>query len=123
MPLQDATAKTGKLTVCGAPNQTFEMRDFPLRAPRENRVLMRTPKSTICRSDIHSYAGRRPIPCRHGLGHEIIGNILAPGDGITHDMRGDELAVDRYITWQSPTPLGGGRRLNSESLFSSCGRA
>ena len=91
--------KTGKLAVYDAPNQPFAVRDFPLRAPHANEVLVRIRMSTICRSDIHSYQGHRPNPCPGVLGHEIIGNIVALGGGITHDMRGDKLATGDRITW------------------------
>src|SRR5881394_2417885 len=53
----------------------------------------------ICRSDIHSYEGRRPNPCPGILGHEIIGVIEEIGAGIEKDMRGDPLNVGDRITW------------------------
>ena len=51
--------------------------------------------STICRSDIHSYEGRRPNPCPGILGHEIIGIIEELGEDIKQDMRGDPLKARR----------------------------
>jgi putative phosphonate catabolism associated alcohol dehydrogenase len=91
--------KSGRLAVYDAPNRPFELRSFPIRAPRSGEVLVKIRMSTICRSDIHSYLGHRPNPCPGVLGHEIIGNIVALGEGITHDMRGDALAVGDRITW------------------------
>lgn len=54
--------RTAKAAVCEAPNTPFVIREYPLRpvAPRE--ALVRVRMSTICRSDIHSYEGRRPNP-------------------------------------------------------------
>ena len=92
-------AKTGRLAVYDAPKQPFEIRTFPLRAPKPGEVLVKIRMSTICRSDIHSYLGHRPNPCPGVLGHEIIGIIEALGAEITHDMRGDPLAVGDRITW------------------------
>lgn len=60
---------------------------------------MRVTMSTICRSDIHSYEGRRPNPCPGILGHEIVGVIEELGAGIDKDMRGDSLEVGDRITW------------------------
>ena len=60
---------------------------------------MRVSMSTICRSDIHSYHGHRPSPCPGLLGHEIVGRIVALGEELTRDMRGDVLAVGDRITW------------------------
>jgi hypothetical protein len=54
--------------------------------------------STICRSDIHSYEGRRPNPVPCILGHEIIGVIEEIGSDIGLDMRGERLRVSDRIT-------------------------
>lgn len=89
----------GRLAVYDAPNQPFEIRLFPVRAPRAGEVLVKIRMSTICRSDVHSYLGHRPNPCPGVLGHEIIGTIVELGQGITHDMRGDALAPGDRITW------------------------
>ena len=89
----------GRLAVYDAPNKPFEIRLFPVRAPKPDEVLVKIRMSTICRSDIHSYLGHRPNPCPGLLGHEIIGTILELGANITHDMRGDRLAVGDRITW------------------------
>ncbi len=90
---------SGKLAVYDAPNKPFEIRMFPIRPPRPDEVLVRIRMSTICRSDIHSYLGHRPNPCPGVLGHEIIGNIVALGNEVKKDMRGDVLAAGDRITW------------------------
>ncbi len=90
---------SGKLAVYDAPNKPFEIRAFPIREPRKGEVLVKIRMATICRSDIHSYLGHRPNPCPGVLGHEIIGNIVSLGEGVTKDMRGDALAVGDRITW------------------------
>lgn len=90
---------SGRLAVYNAPNEPFEIRTFPIRAPRRGEALVKIRMSTICRSDIHSYLGHRPNPCPGVLGHEIIGTLVALGEGVTHDMRGDALAIGDRITW------------------------
>ena len=75
------------------------MQNIPIRAPRANEALVKISMATICRSDIHSYQGHRPSPCPGLLGHEIVGKIVALGEGLTHDMRGDFLSVGDRITW------------------------
>lgn len=90
---------SGKLAVYDAPGAPFELRFFPLRSPRAGEALVKVRMSTICRSDIHSYLGHRPNPCPGVLGHEIIGDLVALGEGITHDMRGNALAPGDRITW------------------------
>ncbi|MBN8477435.1 MAG: zinc-binding dehydrogenase [Burkholderiales bacterium] len=90
---------TGRLAVYDAPNRPFELRAYPLRPPRAGEALVKIRMSTICRSDVHSYLGHRPNPCPGVLGHEIIGDIVALGAGVTQDMRGDALAPGDRITW------------------------
>jgi putative phosphonate catabolism associated alcohol dehydrogenase len=90
---------SGRIAVYTEPNAPFQVQDFPIRAPRADEALVKVSMSTICRSDIHSYQGHRPSPCPGLLGHEIVGNIVALGEGITHDMRGDRLSVGDRITW------------------------
>jgi NADPH:quinone reductase-like Zn-dependent oxidoreductase len=91
--------RTARAAVYEAPNTPFVLKEFPLRPAKRGEVLVRVTMSTICRSDIHSYEGRRPNPCPGILGHEIIGVIEEIGEGIEKDMRGDPLKVGDRITW------------------------
>lgn len=91
--------RTARAAIYDAPNTPFVVREYPLREVRPDEVLVRISMSTICRSDIHSWEGRRPNPCPGILGHEIIGIIEQLGAGVTRDMRGDPLAVGDRITW------------------------
>ena len=91
--------RTAWAAVYEAPNKPFVLREFPLRPTRRGEVLVRVTMSTICRSDIHSYEGRRPNPCPGILGHEIIGVVAEIGEGIDKDMRGDALKVGDRVTW------------------------
>lgn len=91
--------RTARAAVYEAPNAPFRLKEFPLRPVRRNEVLVRVTMSTICRSDIHSYEGRRPNPCPGILGHEIIGVIAELGEGVDKDMRGDKLNIGDRITW------------------------
>ena len=91
--------RTGRAAVYPAPNEPFEIRMFPVRDVRAGEVLVRITMSTICRSDIHSYEGRRPNPCPGILGHEIIGIIEQIGAGVGMDLRGAPLSPGDRITW------------------------
>ena len=85
--------RTAKAAVYEAPNTPFVLKEFPLRAVKRGEVLVRVTMSTICRSDIHSYEGRRPNPCPGILGHEIIGIVEEIGEGIDKDMRSEALTI------------------------------
>lgn len=91
--------RTAKAAIYEAPNTPFKIKTYPLRPVKAGEVLVRIRMSTICRSDIHSYEGRRPNPCPGILGHEIIGTIEEIGMGVEKDMRGDPLTVGDRITW------------------------
>ncbi|MFQ5936325.1 MAG: zinc-binding dehydrogenase [Acidiferrobacterales bacterium] len=91
--------RTARAAVYEAPNTPFVIKEYPLRDVAAGEVLVRITMSTICRSDIHSYEGKRPNPCPGILGHEIIGVVEQIGDGIDCDMRGDRLSVGDRVTW------------------------
>lgn len=67
--------------------------------PRPGELLVRVRMSTICRSDLHSWEGKRPSPTPGILGHEIVGVIEAMGDAVGPDLRGAELRVGGRVTW------------------------
>lgn len=90
---------SGRVAVYDVPNGSFRLVDYPLRPPGPGEVLVKNRMATICRSDIHTWQGNRPGPCPGLLGHEIIGDIIALGAGVTQDMRGDPLHVGDRITW------------------------
>ena len=92
----------GRLAVYDAPNKPFEIRLFPVRAPRADEVLVKIRMSTICRSDIHSYLGHRPNPCPGVLGHEIIGTdeICAGSLGVAFRQSWWCRSVSCPITWR-----------------------
>ena len=97
---------TGLVAVFHEPNAAFEVVSYPLRAPYPGEALVRVSMSTICRSDIHSYQGHRPSPCPGLLGHEIVGRVMALGEGLSHDMRGAPLSLGNRITWSEFFTLG-----------------
>ena len=80
-------------------NKPFVMREYPMRPPEAGEVLVKVSMSTICRSDIHTWEGKRHNPCPSILGHEIIGVIDAIGSGVDRDLRGENLREGDRITW------------------------
>jgi putative phosphonate catabolism associated alcohol dehydrogenase len=91
--------RTARAAVYEAPNTPFILKEYPLRPAGPREVLARVTMSTICRSDIHSYEGRRPNPVPCILGHEIIGVVEEIGPGIERDMRGERLHAGDRVTW------------------------
>ena len=63
-------------------------------------ILVRVLACTLCRSDLHTHAGRRHGPTPAILGHEIVGWIEAFGPGTPPtDLAGAAAAVGDRITW------------------------
>lgn len=61
---------------------------------------MRNEYTTLCRSDLHTYAGRRSEKTPTILGHEIVGRIAAMGpEAPAHDCRDQPLRVGDRVTW------------------------
>lgn len=91
--------RLAKAAVYNAPNEPFEIKEYPVRDVKTKEVLVRVSMSTICRSDIHSYHGNRPNPCPGILGHEIIGVIEQLGQDIKYDLRDEALSIGDRVTW------------------------
>lgn len=67
---------------------------------RDGEWLVRILACTICRSDLHSHAGRRHVHTPSILGHEIVGRIEAFGPGASSvDFTGQPSSVGDRITW------------------------
>lgn len=99
VPSASGLPPTGRVAVYDAPNGPFRVVRYPLRAPFAFEALVRVRMSTICRSDIHSYQGRRPSPCPGLLGHEIVGDIVALGASVVRDMCDAPLAPGDRVTF------------------------
>lgn len=91
--------RTARAAVYESPNMPFVIKEYPLRDAEAGEILVRITMSTICRSDIHSYEGKRSNPCPGILGHEIIGAIEQLGEGVDRDIRDDPLSVGDRVTW------------------------
>ena len=77
-----------------------EIRDFNLPEKLERgSAVCRVMFSTICGADLHTIFGRRKEPLPLILGHEIIGEIIAMGEGFERDGYGNKLAIGDRISW------------------------
>lgn len=89
-----------RFAIFHGPNQPFELVDAPIPAPKAGEILVRVVCATICRSDLHTHAGRRTGPLPTVLGHEAVGRIVAFGDGAPQrDAHGNPAAVGDRVTW------------------------
>jgi threonine dehydrogenase-like Zn-dependent dehydrogenase len=74
-----------------------ELRRYPLPDPEPGAALARVRCANICGSEVHIFSGHHPILKQSELGHEMVGEIVALGEGVTTDSAGRPLAVGDRI--------------------------
>lgn len=85
----------------------LELADFPLPCELPpGAALCKVLLATICGSDLHTIDGRRQEPAPLILGHEIVGKIVALGEGLDTDGFGDPLAVGDRVSWTIAASCG-----------------
>jgi alcohol dehydrogenase len=68
--------------------------------PEGGEIVVRVTCCTLCRSDLHTHAGRRHQPTPSVLGHEIIGRIEAFGpEAARTDAHGSAVRVGDRVSW------------------------
>jgi putative phosphonate catabolism associated alcohol dehydrogenase len=78
----------------------MELVRFSDPSPRGGELLVRVTCCTLCRSDLHTHAGRRSEPTPTVLGHEIVGRIEAFGpEASRSDARGLPAYVGNRVSW------------------------
>ncbi len=66
---------------------------------REREVLIRTKAVGICGGDLHVFKGKHPAaPLPAAIGHELSGEIIRVGKGVTKVREGDRVTVEPIIT-------------------------
>ncbi len=78
---------------------SLEMREVPMRPLRRGEALVRVSLSSICGSDLHTIRGRRDPGGPLILGHEIVGEVAALGEGVDTDCLGEPLRPGDRVTW------------------------
>jgi len=79
---------------------SFNVHDVEIPSLNEGELLVRNIYTTICRSDIYTFEGKRKEKSPTILGHEIVGTIIDAADepGVV-DIRGVSLKKGDRITW------------------------
>jgi threonine dehydrogenase-like Zn-dependent dehydrogenase len=89
----------------GAP---MELREYPVRDPRPDEILVQISIACLCGSDLHMWRGEVPWFQPHpGIqGHEMAGRIVALGGERTTDTLGRPLAIGDRVTYLYAIPCG-----------------
>jgi propanol-preferring alcohol dehydrogenase len=87
-------ARTMRAMQLAAPGEELVRVERPLPAPDAGRVLIRVRACGVCRTDLHIVDGDLPA-LDHPIvpGHEIVGEVAAPGPGTTRFRPGDRVGV------------------------------
>jgi putative phosphonate catabolism associated alcohol dehydrogenase len=91
---------TSRVAVFHGPDRPFTYEQVPLPDPGLGEILVRNEYTTLCRSDLNTYAGKRTEKTPTILGHEVVGRIecLGPGPAL-RDLRDAVLRVGDRVTW------------------------
>ena len=78
----------------------FTLEQAAIPALKSGELLVRNSYTTICRSDLYTFQGKRKEKNPTILGHEIVGHIIAIApDAVPTDLRGKTLEIGDRITW------------------------
>lgn len=92
--------KTSRVAVFHGKDRPFTLETVLVPELRRGEILVRNEYTTLCRSDLNTFVGKRVEKTPTILGHEIVGRIEARGpEAPIRDLRDAELRVGDRITW------------------------
>ena len=105
-----------KALVCQQPGElTWQSRDIP--KPQKDEVLIKVKTVGICGTDIHAWRGKQPFfSYPRVLGHEICGDIVTLGSGVTSWRVGQQVAVIPYVSCNDCSACRSGRSNCCENI-------
>jgi D-arabinose 1-dehydrogenase-like Zn-dependent alcohol dehydrogenase len=82
-----------RAVVVDAPRSQPEVRDVPRPSAPAGGVVVRVVATGMCRSDWHAWAGHEELSFPHVPGHELAGEVVEVGAGVTRWRTGDRVTV------------------------------
>lgn len=97
------------ITICNGDNKgivaemteplQLEFKEYPIIEPTPGAVIVKILQTNICGSELHIWKGHHPVIRSGALGHEMIGEIYALGEGVDTDFAGHPVQVgDRIVS-------------------------
>lgn len=87
----------GRIAYMSEPRK-LEYADYPLPEPGPGAILGEVIRANVCGSELHIWNGKHPVKKRGGLGHEMVSRVVALGEGVVTDFRGETLHIgDRIV--------------------------
>lgn len=99
--MSDPVERHAKTAVFHGAGHPLEVCQIPVPELRVGEILVRNEYTTLCRSDLSTFLGKRREATPTILGHEIVGRIEAFGPGCVDlvDVRSLPVAVGDRISW------------------------
>ena len=83
-----------KAMVLTAQRRPLVLRELPTPSPGPGQVLVEVSACAVCRTDLHVVEGDLPSPKLPLIpGHEIVGRVMALGDGVEHLRKGARIGI------------------------------
>lgn len=74
--------------------KTLAIETRPSLSPAPGEVIVRVDGAGLCGTDYRIWSGDRAVDYPRVMGHELIGRVLAIGDGVARVAAGDRVAVE-----------------------------
>ena len=92
--------KSCNIAVFDGPQLPLRLTEVEVPRLGTGQVLVRNEYTTLCRSDLNTFCGKRTERTPTILGHEIVGRIAAFGpEAPSRDLRGVPLRAGDRVTW------------------------
>lgn len=92
--------KTSQVAVFQKAGERMELKRFPIPELQAGEILVRNEYTTLCRSDLYTYSGKRKEKTPTILGHEIVGRIIQFGPQASLvDLNENVLSVGDRVSW------------------------
>lgn len=93
-----AMSPIGKAMVLEEVGGGFMMTEASVPDPEPGGLIVRQELCGVCGTDVHIYQGHMPaVPQPVVLGHEIVGRVVARGEGVETDATGRPLATGDLV--------------------------
>lgn len=90
-------AKAAVFTSIGEP---MELLGLPIPELKTGEILIKVEYTTLCRSDLNTYCGKRTEPTPTILGHESVGRVVAFGPQASKtDLRDEPIETGDRLSW------------------------
>src|SRR5689334_7559167 len=81
------------------PGEPLRAVEIPAPVPGPGQVLVRVAACGVCRTDLHVVYGELPNPKLPLVpGHEIVGEVVVPGEGAKRFKSGDRVGIP-WLGW------------------------